>query len=116
MVVLAVAEALCVRTSSIPISSSTLMRREDVTLVDYRQVSGRLRDPLYIEGAVVIDCDGAQVLDARMEDLVDQLWAYLIAGAEALQQGEDFTTFSGYGRALAGMEDVLLLRRRPPAS
>lgn len=76
-----------------PITISTLMKREDGTLVDYGQFSERLGDPLYIEGAVVIDCDGAQVLDASMHDLVDQLWAYLIAGAEALQQGQDFTTF-----------------------
>lgn len=58
-----------------PITISTPMRREDGTLVGHRQFSERRRDPLYVEGVVVIDCDGVQVLDASMEDLVDQLWA-----------------------------------------
>lgn len=32
-------------------------------------------------------------LDERMVDLVDQLWAYLIAGCEELQRGRDFATY-----------------------
>ncbi len=76
-----------------PVTISTLMRQKNGELVDHREYAEEIRDRLYIEGAIVLDCHGTKVLDERMWDLVDQLWAYLVAGAEELQQARRFSTY-----------------------
>ncbi|MEM6296808.1 MAG: hypothetical protein AAGA54_36415 [Myxococcota bacterium] len=69
------------------------MRRRNGELVDYRVFRSVPEDWRYIEGAIVLECDGVAVLDASMWDLVDQLWAYLIAGVEELQSARRFSTY-----------------------
>lgn len=73
------------------VTISTLMRGQDGCLSDY--ATGVVRDHHYLEGAILLDCHGVRILDERMVDLVDQLWAYLIAGCEELQRGRDFATY-----------------------
>lgn len=55
-----------------------------VPVADFR---GRIREELYIEGAIELSIDGRPMITRVEHDLVDQLWAYLITLCTDVEQG-----------------------------
>lgn len=55
--------------------------------------NGKFDDPNYIEGAVEMTVDDAQLLTTRQWDYVDQLWGYFVNGLEEVAQGRAFSTY-----------------------
>lgn len=58
-----------------------------------QQVSPRQLDSNYIEGAIVWQVDGVEILGESHWDLVDQLWVYIISGIEKVLALEEYSTF-----------------------
>lgn len=59
----------------------------DESCLDY------ITDYDYLEGAIIISCDGIGILDFRYWDLVDQLWSYIIEAIYGLSRGENQVQF-----------------------
>lgn len=62
-------------------------------LVPLERFQGGVKDPRYIEGAIELTVGSTLLLDTKMWDLVDQLWAYLVNGLVAIIEGTEFTTY-----------------------
>jgi hypothetical protein len=55
--------------------------KENLDLVPANEFSGSIMNPKYIEGAICLRVAGKEILDIGMEDLVDQLWCYIVDAA-----------------------------------
>jgi hypothetical protein len=53
---------------------------------------GPLPDPHYIKGILELSIDGQAIIARAEWDLVDQLWEYIVNGAEELAQHRSFST------------------------
>lgn len=53
-------------------------------LLPFDSFEGPVPDPLYIEGAIHLEINGTVIMSLESWDLVDQLWAYIAQGLEAL--------------------------------
>jgi hypothetical protein len=57
--------------------------------IPVREFTGTLADEDYIDGAIEARIDDNPLLGLNHWDLVDQLWAYIVHGLEALKRGEE---------------------------
>jgi hypothetical protein len=62
-------------------------------LVPVEQLTCRIPDENYIEGAIELSVGQKPILTREMIDYVDQLWAYLIRGLGEVVAGREFSTF-----------------------
>lgn len=67
--------------------------RIDDDFVPIDKFSGELPDKDYVEGAIVCRIKGREIFKMNHWDLVDQLWAYIVAGLRQLEDGQDFDAF-----------------------
>jgi hypothetical protein len=67
--------------------------RIDKRLIPIEQVKQSLNDSDYIEGAIRMTIAGKELLSLDMWDCVDQLWAYLITGAEHAKHQREYSTY-----------------------
>ena len=63
------------------------------SFVPIESFHGRFKDEDYIDGAIELKINGKSILSLKHWDLVDQLWAYLLDGAEKLLQGVEFRSY-----------------------
>jgi len=63
---------------------------EFVPLTNFK---GALPDEFYVDGAIHLKINGTVLLDQTLWDLVDQLWAYIVNGIEALSEGKSHICF-----------------------
>lgn len=61
--------------------------------VDVESFDGNIKDPDYIDGALVLSVNGIELVNVKMWDLIDQLWVYLVDGLELVSQGKEFKTY-----------------------
>lgn len=54
---------------------------------------GCVSDPQYVEGAIQLEINGVMILTLELFDYVDQLWAYIAQGLEALTTQDSWKTY-----------------------
>lgn len=61
--------------------------------VDVERFDGNIKDSDYIDGALVLNVNGVELVNVKMWDLIDQLWVYLVDGLELVSRGKEFKTY-----------------------
>jgi hypothetical protein len=64
----------------------------DRTYQPIAAVHGPLPDPDYIKGVIELSIDGQPIITRAEWDLVDQLWAYMVNGADEIAKHRSFVT------------------------
>lgn len=58
--------------------------------VSLDEFNGSISKPRHIDGAIELTVDGSPLITLAMWDLLDQLWVYLLLGAEKVAAGQSY--------------------------
>lgn len=56
------------------------------------EFEGVIDDPNYIEGGVILNVNGVELINLEMWDYIDQLWAYISTGLNLAAEDKEFET------------------------
>lgn len=60
--------------------------------IDVFEFDGVIADPDYIEGGLVLQVNGIELINLEMWDYIDQLWAYIATGLKEVSENKEFET------------------------
>ncbi|AVJ18249.1 MULTISPECIES: hypothetical protein [Serratia] len=70
---------------------SYIKSKEDY--INILEFSGEIKDCNYIEGALELTINNVNLINLEMWDYIDQLWAYLSEGLDAISKNNEFNTY-----------------------
>ncbi|WOZ77715.1 hypothetical protein [Kosakonia sacchari] len=56
------------------------------------EFEGVIDDPNYIEGGLILNVNGVELINLEMWDYIDQLWAYISTGLNLAAEDKEFET------------------------
>lgn len=73
----------------IEVTSYIKHKKKFINIFDFE---GVVDDPNYIEGGLILNVNGVELINLEMWDYVDQLWAYISTGLKFVAEDKEFET------------------------